>query len=297
MTHETDRKDRIIAHAQALADAWFADNAEPRPQDLGIRWHTHGSLLARFAANVTARQMRNIHIGLDVEDDPSTALQIDPSAIPVDSPDFSLVIASHLRRLVRIDARRRILADAGIAMPKNDGKPLRVGHEGPSWSHLIHPLPLSILLRTQPDRTMLQLNIPGDTPAIHIIEGDVITFDSSPFDHALALDGRVHDIDEETSLYHETGGTTCVDLDIEIPHTAASHLAGRALSDLIELPGCGHADVDAAVARLRMRHVVTGHGRTSIELEPTPLIPYAPPPNGIDVSPWMDQVRRHPVLK
>lgn len=185
------------------------------------------------------------------------------------TPAFQAWVDRGVRHLARTQAWK------DQAIPREDGL-------YPSWAAIAHPL-------TRLSRELNRCGNQGTMSCDRDMYVGGCGVVRTPVFITVASDGE--------------GPTTTI-VSTSAPDTVLASCGGRPLRDLVSLPTCGDAEIDADVAALTMvSAVLTGPGvtnatggslttRIEIELEPAPWRALEPPPAGV-VADWH---LRHPLL-
>lgn len=172
----------------------------------------------------------------------------------------------------------------------------------PSWAVLAHPVLLAALFSHEPDRRKMPVrgdyscDVPGGRWDIDH-HGDVCH--PGPIGNATADAWTAYGIMQAGSvgMLMRIGsilsavtvksvpytadpkiGSTSISMATTLPETVLATIIGRRFGDVVGLPPCGHADVEAAGAEC----LITGYRQLpngiEIEVGPTRLVPYGVPP-------------------
>ena len=204
-------------------------------------------------------------------------LRIDPSYGQGTSPKTDETVRRILLLMQRNSLRR-------AAFRRHLGR--EPGDAEPAWSMLHHPLLLALGI------------LAGDGPRPSRPGLDMVTGAR-----------RIDMGGEKTVSFIQrelTGGSARPDVPVEIavwqrlPETvldAIRNAPGMRLAEVIDLPACGIASVDAAVAGLAITSVGTGmSGNVVLHLERTRFIHDPRIPADVDMGPWLDHLTRHPPI-
>lgn len=280
-----------------MTDAWNAARVEVV---IGIDSDSEQSGTARVVADLTDRPDYDVPF----------AIRGDP--VKDDAIMFSEDVDDHLRHgLARVVMGHSLQAmklgrdaPASWHVPENHLHP-KVGY---LWAVLHHPLhahrihTAAAMLRETHRRgcptgllglTAVELLTPGTVELLGMMgsdhHDDLVMRDSAMLHAEYGPDGvewkrntpysfRRGKVDRNT----RSRTWSQMEIPVGMPETVAIAAAGRSLGELVEVPSCGDARTDEAVAAMTISQVTNdGRGGAVITLDATAHIPLVPPPAGI----------------